>query len=188
MSIFFLEQTIPFISPNYCSTARIKLVDRRTNTGEGNKIVLRGYSREPIVEEEGEYLSIRAGEPCGGSSVTDNGDSTSSVDSPNGGGDGSTSTTGDSGATASSATKLAGFGLPLLFGGRSGSVGVVGSSLLAMAFSTTMMSPMVSGQDITTAECEIVPIEVDIFVVRKLSLLQQIEFITFSFCFAHHQF
>lgn len=123
------------------------------------------------MEESGEYLSIRAGEPCDGVAIVEdtNGGEEDKGETPSGE-DGTTSTNGG-GASASSAAKMAGWGLPLFLGGRSGSVGVVGSSLLAMAFSTTMMSPMVSGQDTTISECDLVPIEVDIFVVRKLVAL-----------------
>ena len=45
---------------------------RIANAGLGNKVVLRGYSREPTIAEdpEGNTISISAGAPCTDSSVS----------------------------------------------------------------------------------------------------------------------
>lgn len=107
-----------------------------TNTGAGNKIVLKGFEREPIVNINDGVVTISAGEPC---DPTDGGSGDAPTDTP----------------PEESSAMLA-MGLPFLFGRSTASV--IGSSLLGLS----LMSRSTHAQ--TTAECQIAPIEVEIYV------------------------
>jgi hypothetical protein len=115
-----------------------------TSTGESNKVVLRGFSREPMVVMEGGVLTVSAGEPCDGSAPT--ADDSAGVP-----------TTGTS--SASAAFAFLNFGLPI-FLGRGVSSGVGSALLTTLALSAS--APFAGAQE--TAACESVPIEVDIYV------------------------
>ena len=110
--------------------------------GMGNKIVLKGFERMPMVSTEGTSMTVTAGDFC--STVTTGGE----TKAPTGTG------------PTSSATRLLGLTLPLLFG-KTGTV--LGSNIaLAMASGFLGNALMASAQ--TTSECELAPIEVNIYV------------------------
>jgi hypothetical protein len=103
--------------------------------GIGNKIVLKGYGKMPMIETAVGQVTVTAGEAC------------DSVAQP------------PADETTSSASKLLGFALPFLLGTTSGGIG----SGLALGLAGGLLGhAMVDAQ--TTSECDIVPIEVDIYV------------------------
>jgi hypothetical protein len=132
-----------------------------TNTGVGNKVVLRGFTRMPeIVEEDGNVLAVKAGEPCSVDGGLDTGGDVEGGDGGNvGEGAGSSSAT-------SSMKQLLTFSMPFLMGRSIGISGGVGSALLTtLALTSSSSRSFVHAQSSTvTAECESVPIEVDIYV------------------------
>jgi hypothetical protein len=102
--------------------------------GMGNKIILKGYRKMPMIATEVGSMMVSAGEPCG-DEVKPEGEATSS------------------------ATRILRFALPFLLGTTSGGI----SSGLAFGLAGGLLGhAMVNAQ--TTAECELAPIEVDIYV------------------------
>jgi hypothetical protein len=101
--------------------------------GLGNKIILKGYERMPVIASEVGSMMVTAGEACEDAVVPTK--------------------------STSSATRLLGFALPFLLGSTSGGVG----SGLAFGLAGGLLGhAMVDAQ--STQECELAPIEVDIYV------------------------
>jgi hypothetical protein len=120
------------MTSNFLSYANTN--DSFTNMGMGNKIILKGYEKMPVIETEVGQVTVRAGEACDSVTVPE-------------------------GEATSSASKLLGFALPFLLGTTSGGIG----SGLAFGLAGGLLGhAMVDAQ--TTSECALVPIEVDIYV------------------------
>jgi hypothetical protein len=107
------------------------------NTGVGNKIVLKNYANQPVITETATSIEIAQGEGCGGGT----GGSTDPSEDP-----------------PSAATRALAFGIPMLFGNMMG----FSPMATAVAAGFTAFAPTAFAQ--TTAECQSVPIEVEIYV------------------------
>eukprot|EP00934_Nitzschia_sp_Nitz4_P000700 Nitzschia sp. Nitz4//scaffold21_size171442//127911//130441//NITZ4_002182-RA/size171442-augustus-gene-0.207-mRNA-1//-1//CDS//3329542474//700//frame0 len=120
-------------------------VTRTLNTGVGNKIILKNYEYEPVIQEglDGS-LQISLGEPC---------DTDSETGSPTG-----SPTEGDN----SSAASYLGWGLASMFMGQKSAI--AGSTLaLAMAVGFMSSAPVAMADDVISS-CELAPIEVEIYI------------------------
>jgi hypothetical protein len=127
--------------------------------GEGSKVVFKNYSAAPVVEMNDGLMTVTVGESCGAGTM-----------------DGDDANAGD----GSSATRrlLMNYGLPLLLGQVTASALSISSStmipgvtlaaagLLSLSHSSSSTSSSSSSfmvQAQTTAECDAVPIEVEIY-------------------------
>jgi hypothetical protein len=109
----------------------------------GNKVVLKGYGKMPMVETVGRVLSVAAGNGC---------EETKEVDSP-----------GTDESSASSMNQVFGFTLPLLFGASAR----LPTATVVVAMAATGFlgaSPFASAQVTVTTECQLTPIDVDIYI------------------------
>ena len=102
--------------------------------GMGNKVILKGYDKMPMIETEFGQVTVSAGEAC------------DSIAKPEG-------------EATSSASKLLGLALPFLLGTSSGGIG----SGLAFGLASGLLGHAIVDAQ-TTSECDVVPIEVDIYV------------------------
>jgi hypothetical protein len=138
---------------------------RTLNTGVGNKIVLRGYLYDPVIEEgEGGVLQVSAGGPC-----EDPPEGLNPDPDPPGDGD-------DPESSAGTAQYL-GWGLAsMLMGTRSA---LAGSTLaLGMTVGFLSSAPTAMAQTDIISECELAPIEVEIYVDTMASELVQMAYKT----------
>jgi hypothetical protein len=116
-----------------------------TNTGGGNKVVLKGYGKMPMIDYVGSSLSVAAGVGC----------ETPDVDVPG-------TDTEDPSSAATTLNQVIGFTLPFLFGS---SVRLPTATVaVAMATGFLAASPMASAQVTTTTECQLAPIDVEIYI------------------------
>lgn len=151
----------PAISPS-----RFGFVRRTLNTGVGNKIVLRGYDYQPTIEESMDgTLQVSLGEPCDSSVQTPPEDGAGGVnpepEGPNLG----------SGAAA----KYLSWGLSAFVGQKS----AVAGSALALGLTAGFL-PSATAQDVVS-ECDLAPIEVEIFVDAMADELVQMQYKTGDF-------
>ena len=103
----------------------------------GNKIVLKGYSVQPVVTETDSTIEIAQGEPCGEGDGTDR--------------------------APSAATRMAtAFGFPMFVTMMGTTTSPKMGAVAATAVTAAWMAPSAWAQ--TTAECSSVPIEVEIYV------------------------
>jgi len=109
-------------------------ITRIVNTGVGNKIVLKSFEFEPVIEYFGETMSVTAGASCAEVVPVE-------TEAP------------------SSASKLLNYA-PLLFGLRYG--GVTGS--ISIALTAAFMGKSVMADKVSVLACDLVPIEVEIYV------------------------
>jgi hypothetical protein len=136
-------------------------VKRVLNTGVGNKVILSGYDYEPVVamSEDGMVVRVSAGTPCGLTGPGDQPDGTTEsgddTEDPTTGG-------GEEESSSSSATKLLSFGIPMVLGGQKTGLVSAMTAFTMLSLSSSFL-PQVVGQDIVS-ECELVPIEVEIYV------------------------
>lgn len=122
------------------------------NTGVGNKVVLKGFAVEPVVEVADGVVTVTAGEPCEDLvSITK---SEPEEKSPIV--DGETEFEFPS-AAAGGMKQFLGFSLPFLVGRSSMTTGAALFTTLAL---TSSSAPFVGAQE---AACDLAPIEVDIF-------------------------
>lgn len=138
--------------------------NRTLNTGVGNKIVLRGYEYEPIISEADDgVLAISTGDPCDGAPplIPD-------PDSPN----------TDESSTA--ASTYLGWGLASMF--LSSRSALAGSTLaLGMTVGFLSSAPTALAEQSTISECDLAPIEVEIYVDTMASEIVQMEYQTGDF-------
>jgi hypothetical protein len=109
----------------------------------GNKVVLKGYGKMPMVETVGSTLSVAAGNGCE--------EETSGGDSP-----------GTEESSATSLNQVIGFTLPFLFGTSAR----LPAATVAVAMATGFLgaSPFASAQVSVTTECQLAPIDVEIYI------------------------
>jgi hypothetical protein len=129
---------------------------------------LRGYKYEPIVSEnEDGVLEVSVGEPCDGSGFAPIPD----PDAPD----------LNESSSAASVSKLLGWGLAALVGRNNALAG----STLAMGMTVGLLSSsaptVVAQQEDIIAECDLVPIEVEIYVDSMADELVQMEYQTGEF-------
>jgi hypothetical protein len=118
-----------------------------TNTGGGNKVVLKGYGKMPMLDYVGNSLSVAAGVGC----------ETSGVDVP-----GTGTGTEEPSSAATTLNQVIGFTLPFLFGS---SVRLPTATVaVAMATGLLSASPFASAQVSVTTECQLAPINVEIYI------------------------
>lgn len=132
------------------------------NTGVGNKIVLRGYQYEPIISEAGNgVLEISSGDPCDGTPPL--------IPNPN-------SPNNDE---SSAAATYLGWGLVGMF--LHGRTALTGSTL-ALGMTVGLLSSAPTGalaqQNNVVSECDLAPIEVEIYVDTMASEIVQMEYQT----------
>lgn len=146
--------------------------------GEGNKIVLRGFSRSPIFDMADGVLSITAGEPC--EETGEGGDPTvpaPSEPAPTSPGAPSPS------SSANSFQNLLGASFVSFFMGRSTLTAstVLGSAVL-MALSSG--SPMMAGAQEASNGCDLEPIEVEIYLESNPNsiVMRQVQSGDFEVC------
>lgn len=134
------------------------------NTGVGNKIVLKGFSVEPLVEVDDGAVTITAGDPCDpGTTVVERSGTVEEAESPQGAEEkGSLEdelvllTSGAAGMKHSVALSV-----PLVVG-RVFDASPALSLFTALALTSAFSATGVAAQD--TSSCGLLPIEVDIFV------------------------
>jgi hypothetical protein len=146
------------------------LLFRTLNTGVGNKIVFRGYKYDPVIAEGADgVLQVSAGEPCEEVEDPMEGDNMNPPLNPDPG-------TPPGGESAGAAQYL-GWGLAsMLMGTRSALAG----STLALGMTVGMLSsaPMAMAQNDVVSECDLAPIEVEIYVDTMSGELVQMEYKT----------
>ncbi len=134
------------------------------NTGVGNKIVLRGYQYDPIIAVGNDgVLQVSAGEPCDGNLPP----LIPQPDSPNQG-------------ASSAASKYVNWGLASMF---IGSKSALAGSTLAFGMMVGLLPSTftVMAQSDVVSECDLAPIEVEIYVDTLVEELVQMEYKTGDF-------
>ena len=111
---------------------------------------MKGFLVEPIIEVVDGIVTVTAGEPCDGAveitkKTTDSEENKSPILDE------------ETAITSSAMRQFLGFSVPFLYGRSTG----VGSALLTFLALTSSVSPLSLAQDVS--ECNLVPIEVDIF-------------------------
>lgn len=121
-------------------------IERITNSGVGNKVIFKGFSKTPIVGMDDGVLTVSAGENCASDDTLD------PPDNP------------DGEATSSAAKAVNFLGIALSFlSGQSAGTSIVSAGAFAFAFSLLEFSQPVLA-DGTVSECDLDPIEVEIYV------------------------
>ena len=134
-----------------CSLISCSFYYRITNTGVGNKIVLKGFLVEPIIEVVDGVVTVTAGEPCDGAvEITKTTEDSEENKGP--------VLDGETAFASSAVTQFLGMSVPFLYGRSAG----VGSTLFTVLALTSSVSPLAFAQNVVS-ECDLVPIEVDIF-------------------------
>lgn len=137
------------------------------NTGVGNKIVLRGYGYEPIVNEaEDGTIQISTGQPCDGEEA---GPLIPDPEDP------------QLGDAASSLTNYIGWGLAAMVGQKSALAGSTLALSMTVGFMSSAAPTAMAQQEVVIAECELAPIEVEIFVDAMADEIIQQQFQTGEF-------
>ena len=153
----FMKLAFSGFSPN---------VKRTMNAGMGNKIVLSGYDYDPVIEESlsDGIIQVSTGEACGLVTPPGGGESTDAevLDADISG------ASSQSFAPTSSLAKYLGWGMAAGLAGLNGGGQSSQLALSAVVLSAPLLSsPSSAGvmaQDIISTECELAPIEVEIFV------------------------
>ena len=122
----------------------------------------------PMITTTDGTISVAAGEPCEEIVLPDSSGTDTTPEEPEEPDDSVTiskTPEEEDGALKSSAVKnFLGLSVPLLFGRSMGISGGVGSALITTLALTSSSTPWVHAQEMVASECEIVPIEVDIYV------------------------
>ena len=114
-----------------------------TASTDGNKVVFKGYTRKPVLEEqEGGILSVSAGDPCDGAAPPT--------------GDPGPDGEGEPEDAAFSAKTALGFALPVALGVGAG-LPMSASVAVGSALGFLAGAPRAAAQ--TVSECELAPIE-----------------------------
>jgi hypothetical protein len=114
------------------------------NTGAGNKVVLKGYGKMPMIDYFGSSLSVAAGVGCEGVDVP----GTEDIEEPS--------------SAATTLNQVIGVTLPFLFGSSLH----LPTAAVAVAMATGFLSacPFASAQVSVTTECQLAPIDVEIYI------------------------
>ena len=110
-------------------------------------------------------ISVAAGDPCEEIDMPDSSGTDTTPEEPEDPVTISKTPEGEEGALKSSAVRnFLGLSVPLLVGRSMGISSGVGSALMTTLALTSSSTPWVHAQEMVASECEIVPIEVDIYV------------------------